>query len=500
MKLLIVNCLNLDEGMRAAEDSAEQLGILYLASSLRSVFNEDELEIKVVYGLPPWAIHEFKPDIVGLTSVSQNYHVAKKYARVCKSFGISVIIGGVHISTLPHTLTSSMDVGVINEGEYTIIDLVRAFMNDGEFNKENLSNIKGVIYRDGEKLVWTSPRERLQDLDKLPMPARELYHHPRRGIFTSRGCPYDCTFCFSKPFWGKKPRFFSADYVIKEMIDLVENYDIDQLAIYDDLFTASKPRFRKLAKLIVENGLHKKITFNCNLRPNEVDDEVAGLLKSMNVTHCFLGVESGNQRVLQYLKKQACTVEQNYKAIEILNKHGIVTYGGFIIGSPDETREEIMDTYNFIRSSSIDGFSPLMLTPLPGTPVWELAKKKGYVSDFMDWSILREEFNEVSERHVLMSETLSRKDLYALYMKFKKLQKRKLFFLGFKHPIFCLREFYRMVTRRSHYKKLLASKDAADTHEQDLFFSDAGGDINDDDGVNTQAGGNDDSQNNALNG
>ena len=458
MKFLLVNCLNLEEGMRCREDSSEQLGILYIASSLRTHFSEKELEIKVSYGLSSSLLNEFKPDIVGLSSVSQNYHITQKYAAICKSLGMAVIIGGVHISTLPHTLTKDMDIGVINEGEETVVEIMKVFMEEGRFPRERLEGIKGIVFYDGDRIIKTLPRERIENLDSLPMPARDLYYHPRRGIFTSRGCPYDCVFCFSKPFWGKKPRFFSPEYVIKEMVEMAEKFNISQISIYDDLFTTNKTRFKKIVQLIRDAGLHKKITFNCNMRANEVTDEVASLLKSMNVIHVFLGIESGNDRVLKYLKRQAATVEQNYNAIRILKKHKIVTYGGIIIGSPDETREEIMDTYRFLCKSKMDAFSPLMLTPLPGTPVWELAKKRGLVSDFMDWSILREEFNEVADRHIIMSETLSRDELSSLYMKFKRLAKRKLFCLGLTHPFLGIREMIRVLKRQFHYLKLLYSK------------------------------------------
>ena len=245
--------------------------------------------------------------------------------------------------------------------------------------------------------------------------------------------------------------------MIKEMTAMVEKFNVSKITIYDDLFIASIPRFKKIVQYVRETGLHKKVKFSCDVRPNLITNEIALLLKSMNVTNVFLGIESGNLRVLRYLKKQACSVEQNYSAIRILKKHNIITAGGFIIGSPDETKEEIMDTLRFIRKSKIDFFSPLMLTPLPGTPVWELAKKRGLVSDNMDWSILREEFNEVANRHILLSEKLSREELSYLYNKFKKEQKRKLFFLAIKHPFVAIGGLIRLIKQQLHYIRLLSS-------------------------------------------
>src|SRR3989337_3208183 len=164
MKILLVNCINLEEGLRAQEDSAEHLGILYIASSLRRHFIEKELEIKVTYG-PVFGstLDDIKPDVVGLSSVSQNYHIAQRYANLCKERNIPVMVGGVHISTLPHTLTEDMDVGVINEGEDTIVGLMRVFAEEGGFPTSRLAGIKGIVFRDNGKTVTTPVRERLEN-------------------------------------------------------------------------------------------------------------------------------------------------------------------------------------------------------------------------------------------------------------------------------------------------------------------------------------------------
>ena len=111
----------------------------------------------------------------------------------------------------------------------------------------------------------------------------------------------------------------------------------------------------------------------------------------------------------------------------------------------------------------MDAFSPLLLTPLPGSPVWDDAKKRGLVSDDMVWSILREEFNEIPDRHIIMSEVLSRDELYCLYMKFKRLSKRKLIYLGMKHPYLGLRETMRILKRKFHFAKLLFLKSTIKT-------------------------------------
>jgi len=170
-----------------------------------------------------------------------------------------------------------------------------------------------------------------------------------------------------------------------------------------------------------------------------IDDEIMKLLKSINVQKIVLGLESGNDRILTYLKgiggRSTVTVKQNYDAVRIANKYGILVNAGFVIGSPDETKEEILDTLRLAKTSGLNYFEPYILTPLPGTPLWELAKKRGLVSDNMDWNKLDVMFGENYKNTVILSEKLSRKELYNLYKKFKKIQ----FYLRIKnsllHPI-----------------------------------------------------------------
>jgi len=166
-----------------------------------------------------------------------------------------------------------------------------------------------------------------------------------------------------------------------------------------------------------------------------IDDEIMKLLKSINVQKIVLGLESGNDRILTYLKgiggRSTVTVKQNYDAVRIANKYGILVNAGFVIGSPDETKEEILDTLRLAKTSGLNHFEPYILTPLPGTPLWELAKKRGLVSNNMDWNKLDVMFGENYKNAIILSEKLSREELYNLYKKFKTHQR----FLRIKNAI-----------------------------------------------------------------
>jgi len=425
MKILFINTIKLE---RFLETRYPSLSLAYLVSVLRNNF--DNLQFKIIDSNVEKELDSFKPDVVGISSVSQNFNLAIEYARLVKKRDIKVLVGGVHISLLPRSLSKDMDIGVIGEGEKTIVEL---FKN----NFENLDKISGIIYWKDNKIKITRPRELIKDLDIIPYPARDLLEiEDHTLMFTSRGCPYKCIFCSSSRFW-KTVRYHSAEYVVNEIKLLIDKYNVKYIDFADDLFISNKKRLKQIADLIKQEKID--IVFGCDARANMIDDEIMKLLKSINVQKIVLGLESGNDRILTYLKgiggRSTVTVKQNYNAVKIANKYGILVNAGFVIGSPDETKEEILDTLRLVKTSGLNHFEPYILTPLPGTLIWELAKKRGLVSDNMDWNKLDVMFGENYKDAVILSEKLSRKELYNLYKKFKKVQ----FYLRVKnsllHPI-----------------------------------------------------------------
>lgn len=426
IRVLFVNAININ---RLLETRFPPLNLAYLASALREGFDE-KIEFKIICTDFEKTLDSFDPDVVGISSVSQNYNIAEKYARLSKEKGKKVLVGGVHISLLPQSLSKNMDIGIIGEGEKTIVDL---FKN----NFENLSKINGIVYRNNGEIVHTKPRELLTDLDMVPYPARDLLEIKKHTfMFTSRGCPYKCIFCSSSRFWHKV-RFHSAKYVVDEIRMLIDDYRVNYIELFDDLFIADKKRLRKIVRLIKQENIDMR--FACSARANMIDEEIMKLLKEINTQKIVLGLESGNQRILTYLKgidkKSTVTVKDNYNAVRLANKYGILVNAGVVIGSPDETRKEILDTLRMVKTVGLNYFEPYILTPLPGTPIWELAKKKGLVNDVnMDWGKLDVMFGESYEDAIILSETLSREELYNLFKKFKSYQRVLKIKSGFMHP------------------------------------------------------------------
>ena len=192
------------------------------------------------------------------------------------------------------------------------------------------------------------------------------------------------------------------------------------ISFYDDLFVANKKRLHDIAILMEQSGLAKKVKFTCSCRSNMVNEDVVADLKRMGIVSVGLGLESGNPRVLNYLKGKTVTVEDNRRSVKVLTSAGIKANASFIIGSPDETETEMMDTYDFIRKSKLSFVDIYVLTPYPGTPVWDFAKSCGLVSDDMDWDRLNVNFEVNYTNAIILSKTVNRKRLYEIYKKFRR--------------------------------------------------------------------------------
>jgi magnesium-protoporphyrin IX monomethyl ester (oxidative) cyclase len=438
IKFLFINAIN---PYREIEKKYPPLGIGYLVSSLREGFGENSIKFKIIEDSFEEKIKEFKPDIVGITSVSQNYNRVIEAARIAKKYGLPVICGGVHISMMPTSLTKDMEVGVLGEGEETLCELFSLFRNRSKLDREGLEKIQGIIFRDKNGEIYlTPPRKSIFPLDRIPLPARDLFEiNPNNAyMFTSRGCPYRCTFCASSRFWNTV-RFFSAPYVVNEIKHLVERYGVKHIAFYDDLFIANLERLKNIVDLLEKEGLLKNITFSCQARANLITDEIVQLLKRMNINSIGIGFESGCNRTLQYLKGENVTIEDNLNAIRIIKKYKIKVHGSFIVGSPQETKENILETLKFVQKNPLDGFDVYVLTPFPGTPIWGYAKSRNLVNDKMDWDKLNVNFSENYRSAIILSEKLKREELYNLYQLFQQEKKRRRIHLlikkGLKNPL-----------------------------------------------------------------
>lgn len=342
----------------------------------------------------PEIVSKEKPDVVGITALTPAIDSAIKTAELVKKTGnnIPIVLGGSHGTILPEeTLcsTPAIDVVVRGEGEQTILELVKALDED---RIVGLNDVRGITYRDGQVIRSNPEMTPILDLDSLPFPAFHLLPmdkyrlHPPFGcrlpvmpIITSRGCPYRCVFC-SKSVFGRKYCGNSADYVIAEIQLLIEKFGVKEIKFYDDVFTLDKKRIFSLCSKMKELGLD--IPWTCETRVNLVN---AKLLKIMKDSGCYMieyGIESGNQTILNNLRKDI-TLEQINDAFKLTQAAGIDTVAYFMIGSPGETPDTIRDTIKFAKKIDPDFVQFSLTTPYPGTDLYDLAITKGYVPT--DW-------------------------------------------------------------------------------------------------------------------
>jgi anaerobic magnesium-protoporphyrin IX monomethyl ester cyclase len=386
MKIVL---LAIDINEKTIMELATPFGLMYLSSYLKKYFEED-LEIQIFDGRtePSYA----DADIVGISSMSQHYSRAIALARRIKETrGIPVIIGGPHISALPHTLDRSFDIGVIGEGEATLLELIRLWMEKGRFIPDELKEIQGIVYIDEGMPVMTPPRPLIKPVDEIPFPDRSLWNEEGHffEIVSSRGCPFRCVFC---AIAGSVYRQASPAYVLRELQEAWDTYKPPVIKFMDDLFTASTARLREISEGIQALGLHKKMAFCVSLRVDNLTEETMQLLKAMNVLNVFMGLESASPAILKYYKSDTITVSDIERALDLCAKYRIIPTSSFIIGAPRETPDDLYATYRFIvdnyTKKRLHATTVAILTPFPTSKVWHYAKERGLVSDDMDFSRL----------------------------------------------------------------------------------------------------------------
>lgn len=346
------------------------------------------------------------PDVIAITTYTVTFFEIMEICACLKRRDprIPIVLGGPHITSLPGSLPADADIGVIGEGEITLLEVCRSISPGNALDLDSLASINGICFHHQDRVVSTPARSPISVLDSIPPPdlsilnmrwytARRMYFSMKgnfRGfiLLTSRGCPFNCRFCQASAQWGRC-RYHSAERVVHELERIRKEYPhVNAINIIDDLFIGDRMRLREIVRLIRERSLHHGLVFNVNGHANLLDEEVIQLLKSINVIQIAYGFESGSERVLDFLKRGSVTVERNRRAAALTNAAGIGVGGQFMIGSPGETEEDMRQTIEFIQKTPMSHVHISATTPMPGTELWEICRKKGIVSDSMDWRTL----------------------------------------------------------------------------------------------------------------
>lgn len=400
-------------------------------------------------------MREFRPHVVGITANTPQVKQAWRHAaQIKETYDVPIVIGGPHPSVAADDLdfeslrNPGIDIVVRGEGEETwieICDRIESFMRDqADFSTEALmdaangiwKDVLGISYRTSDKKLHRNlDRPAIDDLDSLPWPAYHLFnmkHYTNLqpatdsvdgsksfSILTSRGCPYRCTFC-SQSIMPIKWRSRTPENVLAEWKHLVEDLGAQEIGVLDDSANIRKKRLHKLANMLIENNLnHVPWIFVNGIRANLADYELMSKLKKAGLMRTAFGVETGNAEILKRIDKNI-DLDTIRKAFKACKEVGLETIAFMIIGLPGETRETMQDTIDFAIELDplIANFS--MMTPYPGTKVWQEVRSKGrmLIEDWEDYVFFEQKARyEMGEMTAELVEEMYRKAYRQFYLR-----------------------------------------------------------------------------------
>jgi len=395
------------------------LGLGYLAAVLeKNQFKVDVIDCQASY----LTYDDFKQELskrqsnlVGITSTTRLYNSALEIARIAKEVHPEclTVLGGSHATFWDENALNEcpqLDMIVRKEGENTFLELVQRIEAGA-----SIYDLLGTTVRKDGKIIRNPDRPYIEDLDSLPFPARHLWPledlRKIEDVFyltTTRGCIYWCEFCAAVRMFGRRYRMRSIKNVVDEIEYLHKTYCATQFTFCDDAFTVDKARTEELCKEIKKRGLD--IKWNCGTRVDMVTKELLITMKDSGCVSVWFGVESGSQHVLDEMKKGIST-EQTIKTIGWVRELGLKPVPNVLLGFPGETKESALRTIKFTQKISPDDVAYYNIaTPLPGTPLFDRVKEKGWLisTDFDKYDC---------KTPVFETPMLTTKDLEKLYAK-----------------------------------------------------------------------------------
>jgi radical SAM superfamily enzyme YgiQ (UPF0313 family) len=368
-------------------------------------------------------IKRINPDIVGIGCATASFNLAIEIAKACKEINKNIItvLGGYHPSTLPRETLQNpfVDFIVQGEGEETMLELVKAIKNNGNFK-----NVKGIGFKKNNSIIINRTRSPIQNIDKLPMPhpflpLENYYETPpsqcwdtKKGYFsimyTSRSCPFSCKFCAIHTTVGRKYRAHSPERVIDE-IKYLTGKRVYNIRFVDALFTLNKNRVINICKNIIDEGLD--IGWTCNAHAKFIDNETLYWMKKAGCHQIGLGIESGSQKLLDNINK-GIKLSEVKRAVELSKKNEIEVLGYFLFGLPGETYKTALKTIEWAKTLDCDYTGFNVLVPYPGTEVYNWYKEHDFIlsNDWNDYYMIR---NVIIKTEELSNEELSQILRYA---------------------------------------------------------------------------------------
>jgi len=429
------------------------LGLAYLAA----VLEQNDFEVRIMDCPVCEMDHEklkadvasFEPTLVGIASMTATIPSALKSARVAKEAcpDAKVIMGGPHATfadTEILTEEAAVDIVVRGEGEETLLELAQ---NSPKLDR--LGEIKGITFRENDQIVKTPDRPFIQNLDELPRPAYkylpiEKYRiHGRKflPIMTSRGCPFQCSFCVASQMFGAKFRARSPKNVVDELEWLRDEYEAEGVSFHDDTLTLDRKRILDICDEIIERKI--RLAWGCQTRVDQVSREVLSKMRKAGCNEVSFGVESGCQRILDAVHKRV-SIQQCENAIKWAKDEGLFVAVSTIVGYPGETKETMKQTLDLIHRIEPDDVWLCLATPYPGTELRALIESMGWKMS-SDWTLYNT-MNPIFEIPDLPAEEISKM--------------RKSFYAKFYSPRYILRQLVKGYVKGNFYSKIMARTSA----------------------------------------
>jgi anaerobic magnesium-protoporphyrin IX monomethyl ester cyclase len=461
MKILLVNpprnnlmrFRGVNKHMQFIDEYAPPQGLMYIKSYLKKYSNDDVYLYNFQTPNMP-TLDDFKklllslqPNVIGITVTTFLwYDIANLTALIREVLGSTVLIvgGGPHMWLYPYeSLTyGNFDIVVQGEGEKVFLDIINRIKS-----KKNLAGIKGVLFKNnnGEIIKGDEP-EFIENLDMLPFPdysGVSLEQHklitnnklPAAMILSSRGCKYNCSFCFNH---SKKVRTRSSRNVVDEIIERKKE-GFKYIYFTDANITCYKEHIKELCEEMINRDVN--LPWSCNARVNEVDSEIIGLMSKAGCQQMSFGIESGNQHILNVLNK-GIRLEQAEKAMSLARQAGITTIGLFMIGMPNETIDDAMETIHFAKKINPDYANYFAFMPFPGTQLfYDALKDPSFGDDYYRNLIIRPEPNSVIK---IWPTKMSEKEIFHL---------QKIFYFQFYFRISKIVQLFRQINNFTDFFK-----------------------------------------------
>jgi radical SAM superfamily enzyme YgiQ (UPF0313 family) len=425
------------------------LGLAYMAA----VLEQNSFEVKIVDCPVCEMDHEklkaelasFQPTIVGIGAMTPIIESALRSAHVAKEVcpDAKVVMGGPHVTFADKQILSEdkdVDIIVRGEGEETLLELAE---QSPEFHK--IGDIEGITFRKDNQIIQSPNRPFIQNLDALPLPAYKYIPIKRYRItgmkllpiISSRGCPFQCSFCVASQMFGARYRARSPKNVLDEIEWLKREYEAEGIAFQDDTLTFDKKRTLEICDGMIERKL--KLPWGCSSRADVVTKEVLAKMAEAGCDEICFGVESGCQRIRDSLKKRV-TTEQCENAVKWAKEAGIFVTVSVILGYPGETKETLQESLDFVRKVEPDDVWLCHATPYLGTELRAIVESNGWkMAD--DWKLYNT-MNPIFEDPLLPAKQIA--------------EMRKAFYNKFYGPRYIVHQAVKGYVKGNMYSKIMA--------------------------------------------